>query len=225
MNSDLNAYSLLVLGYRDYIAARYLLNNNFTIQGLTLSSTAVEKYIKVLLVANGKSKREINVHLHKLDQLKKALSECYFDITEKIDERFLNVLGKVYEIRYYDDIKSPVTIGFFIDQFIGELDFVINMFETLVITDIKDGKGNVLKTPYHHAVESKDKNLFENNYLFSGITKKEHMEKLDNGFGMYIHPNSLAHGEIAITGKGIINKYDGLIWEIKVNFEKPSDVE
>ena len=36
------AYSLIDVGYRDYIAARFLLNNRFTVQGLTLASTAIE---------------------------------------------------------------------------------------------------------------------------------------------------------------------------------------
>ncbi len=217
MENGLNAFSLLTLGYKDYRVARFLLNNvnnDYVIQGLTFASTSVEKYIKVLLFLNGKTKREINVHLNKLEHLKKALSSCYYDITQKIDERFLEILGKVYEIRYYDDIKKPITIGLFLNQFIGELDFAINLFETVVIKDIKDEKGSIIKTLYHRDIENKHKDLFENNYILNGISKKEHMEKEDTGFAIYIDPKSLAFGEINILGKGIKNDYQSnhLIW-------------
>ena len=47
---------LMDLGYRDYIAARLLLNNHMIIQGLTLASTSVEKYLKALIVFNLKER-------------------------------------------------------------------------------------------------------------------------------------------------------------------------
>ena len=43
--SPMDGLHLMELGYIDYIAARFLLNNDFMQQGITLSSTAVEKYI------------------------------------------------------------------------------------------------------------------------------------------------------------------------------------
>lgn len=220
MDAGTNAYSLIVLGYRDYIAARVLLNRNYIVQGLTLASTAVEKYIKVLLVANGLTKSQINVHLDKLDKLKAALSSCYYDITQKIDDRFLSILGKVYSIRYYDDIKQPVTIGFFVNQFVGELDYVINLFETIVITGLRNEHGNLISTPYHQAISDKDKDLFENNYILNGLSKKEHMEKEDTGFAIHVHPDTLAHGELTVTATKIKNEYDGRIWEINLKFQE-----
>lgn len=45
-------YSFAELAYRDYIAARFLLNNHFIVQGLTLASTAVEKYLKAVIAFN-----------------------------------------------------------------------------------------------------------------------------------------------------------------------------
>ena len=50
---------LMDLGYRDYVAARFLLNNHLIIQGLTLASTAVEKYLKALIVYNLKERENI----------------------------------------------------------------------------------------------------------------------------------------------------------------------
>lgn len=218
LNPNLSAHSFLVLGYRDYIAARFLLNNNYILQGLTLSSTAVEKYIKSILCLNNKTKKEIGVHLNRLNILKKHLSDCYYDITQKMDNRFLGILDKIYQMRYYDDIENPITIGFFVNQFIGELDYTINLFETIVLKNIYDKKGNLIKTPYKGAVENKDKDLFKNNYLFNDISKKEHMEKEDNGFVVHVHPDSLAYGEIHVTSEKTRNEYDGLISEINLKF-------
>src|SRR5690606_25191579 len=112
--ADTQAYSLIQLGFNDYIAARHLINNGYILQGVTLASTAVEKYLKVILVSKGKTKKDIGVHLDRIDKLKQQLDECYADFTNKIDERFLEILGKAYKARYYDDIKAPITIGFFI---------------------------------------------------------------------------------------------------------------
>lgn len=218
MDAGIKAYSMMVLAYRDYIAARFLLNSKFITQGLTLASSAVEKYMKVPLVAQGKNQK---AHLNNIDKLKKLLSENYYDITQKIDPTFLKILSDTYLIRYYDDynIKSPITIGFFLNQFLGELDYVANLFETVIIKEFKDAKGKLI-TPYHSAIEERNEDLFKNNYILNGVTKKEHMEKTDTGFLIYVHPKSLAHGEIRVIGSNIKNIYDGQIMEIKLEFNQ-----
>ena len=62
MEKLFNGYALIDLGYRDYIAARFLLNNHFIVQGLTLASTAVEKYLKAVIVFNLEEKQRYNYH-------------------------------------------------------------------------------------------------------------------------------------------------------------------
>jgi len=203
------AFSFIILAYRDYIAARFLINNDLVLQGLTLASTAIEKYLKVLLIANGRTKKEVQVHLNRLPELKHQLAACYYDVTKHMDERFLEILGQMYSIRYYDDIKVPVTIGFFKGQFLGELDSIVHYFETKVITGLKDAKGDEIKTPYRRDADSKDEKLTLNNYLFNGLTKKQHMEKPDHGFAVAIRPDSLALGELRVSSAPISNSYDG----------------
>jgi hypothetical protein len=63
----LTGSSLMDLGYRDYIGARFLLNNKFIIQGLTLASTALEKYLKSLIVLTSKEKEKYNYHLDNIE--------------------------------------------------------------------------------------------------------------------------------------------------------------
>jgi hypothetical protein len=192
-------------------------NNKFILQGVTLASSAVEKYLKVILVSKGKAKKDIGVHLDKLDKLKKHLAECYADFTNKIDKRFLEILGKAYQIRYYDDIKEPLTIGFFVNQFLCELDYSIAFFENIVYYDIRDDKGNQVATFYKKAVAERNPNLTQNNYLFSGMTKQEFMEQPDTGFCIYVNPNRW-NGNILVEGHQVKNKYEGRITLININF-------
>ncbi|HWD87968.1 MAG TPA: hypothetical protein VG367_07570 [Mucilaginibacter sp.] len=213
------AFSFIQLAFRDYIAARFLINNGFLLQGLTLSSTAIEKYIKVILVLNGKTKKEMKVHLNNVDKLKMELASCYYDVTRFMDDHFLDILGKMYTIRYYDDIIKPVTIGFFINQFLGELDYIVNIFETKIITGLKRADGGPIKTAYKRAIDDEDPSLFENNYILKGINKKEHMEKLDTGYFINIQPETLASGETEGFGRNIKNQYLGQISLINVKFQ------
>ena len=215
MDKDTHAYSLIHLGFTDYIAARHLINNKFILQGVTLASTAVEKYLKAILASKGKNKR---VHLDKLDKLKMLLSECYTDFTNRIDERFLGLLGKAYEIRYYDDLKSPVTIGFFVNQFLCELDYSISFFENVLYENIFDENGNKIPTLYKRYAAETNQDLVLNNYLFAGISKKECMEQPDHGYCIYINPDKW-NGNILTEGHGVKNQYDGRMTLIAVDFK------
>ena len=211
--------TFISLGYRDYIASRFLLNNGYYFQGLTLASSAVEKYIKAVLALNEKNKK---VHLDNLSNLTNILSESYFDFTIYFDKRFMDFLGKAYQIRYYDKLKEPISIGFFVNQFLGELDFIIDFFENNVILELRDEKGFFFKSQYKREIDNINPDLFLSNYILNGITKKKHMEKPDIGVGMYFNPQS-TNGEINVFGKDIVNEYDGIISEIK--FQKTENNE
>ena len=103
--------ALVSLGYRDYIAARVLLNNKLIIQGLTLASTAVEKYLKAIIVLTLKEKEWINYHFDRIEKLQDILNRNHHDVTKNLDPVFLSILEKAFKIRYYDNLKGPVTIG------------------------------------------------------------------------------------------------------------------
>ncbi len=199
MKKYLNASTLLDLGYRDYIAARFLLNNEFVIQGLTLASTAVEKYLKAIIELTCKKKERYSFHLDRIEELQGLLTKNYRDITQDFDPVFLDILVKVYKIRYYDSIKEPILIGFYLNQFIGTLDETIHSLEKLV----ED------KTPYKRAAENKDSHLYENNFILKKKNKKAFMEKPDIGFSVRINIGAFVHGETIIKGENISNKYEG----------------
>lgn len=191
--------SLVDLGYRDYIAARFLLNNEFIIQGLTLASTAVEKYLKAIIVFNLKEKERYDYHFDRLSKLKTILDKNYYDVTQKFDPVFINILEQAYKIRYYDKLEEPIKIGFFLNQFIGELDSTIHFLETI------DSPGLL----YTQAIQNKDPNLYQNNFILNKQDKKEFMERPDTAFAIHIEIGSSLQRENKIIGRDIVNKYEG----------------
>ena len=198
--------SLAELGYRDYIAARFLLNNRFIIQGLTLASSAVEKYLKALLVITANQEEKINVHLDNIKKLKNILAKYNIDVTENFDPVFQSILEKAYKIRYYDTLKKPIFIGFFLNQFIGELDYTIDSLE----------KRTNINLLYTRAIRDKEPHLFKNNYILKKQSKKDFMEKPDFAFSIHIKIDSSVQTIETVMGKsGIRNKYDGCITEFK----------
>ena len=93
------ASSLIDLGYRDYIAARFLLNNQLVIQGLTLASTAIEKYLKAIIVLHVKENDKYHYHFDNFTKLKAILSKSYKDVTTDFDPVFIAILEKAYKSR------------------------------------------------------------------------------------------------------------------------------
>lgn len=217
MTNNEFAYSLLSTGYDDYIASRVLLNKDYHIQGLTLASSAIEKYLKVILAVHGKTKKEMGVHLDRWNKLESMIKDCYTDISKFLDERFLDLLGKAYQARYYDNLNTPIMISFFKNQLVGELDYTVDFIEKIVT--LKGENGQLLQTPYKWAIAGKESDLFENNHVLNGIPKKEFMEMPDEGFGYYIDINK-KYMAIEVEGKNIVNVYSGRIAEINLKFSK-----
>lgn len=198
--------SLIDLAYRDYIAARFLLNNEFVIQGLTLASAAVEKYLKSIIVFHSVENKNYYYHFDNLHKLKNALLNIY-DITETFDPVFLSILEKAYKIRYYDKLKEPILIGIYLNQFIGELDATIFNLEAFIM---KTQNGNNRFSNYWRAIEKNDPNLFLNNYVLCQQDKKEFMETPGFAFSIHIKAGTSAMGfEKTVTSKEIAAKYDG----------------
>lgn len=191
--------SLVDLGYRDYIAARFLLNNEFVVQGLTLASTAIEKYLKALIVFTSKEKEKYYYHFDNLIKLKDILDKNHHDVTKEFDPVFLDILVKAYKIRYYDKLEEPIKIGFFLNQFIGELDDTIHSLET------SDTPGIL----YGRAIQNRDPNLYQNNFILNKQEKKDFMERPDTAFAIHIQIGSSSHMENKVVGRDIVNKYEG----------------
>ncbi|WP_316785961.1 hypothetical protein [Pedobacter frigiditerrae] len=208
--------SLLSLGYRDYIASRFLLNNGYNMQGITLGSSAIEKYLKALLSTYDGVKIK-TIHLDKLDETKAIFKAINHDIFNYLDERFLTILSKAYQARYYDKLDAPIVIGFFPKQFIGELDFTARLIEDSIT--ITDSTGKIQPSIYRRAVEDKNEDLLFNNYILQNVNKKIYMESATEAFGAYID-HKRADKELVLSGINIEKAfdYDGKMWDIDIKF-------
>lgn len=194
------------LGYRDYIAARVLLNNHLVVQGLTLASTAVEKYLKALIVFNLQEKERYHYHFDRFELLKNLLCKVKSDVTVEFDPVFLEILENAFKIRYYDKIEKPMFMGFYINQFIGELDYTVDYLERF-IADTQNGGRSM--SAYTTAVKSKEPHLYDNNFILSKENKKDFMEKPDIGFSIHIRIGSVVQDEKIVKGGSTKNKYEG----------------
>lgn len=198
--------TLIDLAYRDYIGARFLLNNQLVLQGLTLASTAVEKYLKAIIVYNLEKKERYNYHFDRSEKLKALLVKSKCTLIENFDSVFLNVLEKAFKIRYYDGLKEEIEIGIYLNQFIGELDEVIYILETYIAKSKNNGSKF---SPYWSAIKNKDSLLYEENFILNRIDKKIFMEKPGYAFSIYICPGLVNSSEKICLSENISKKYEG----------------
>ncbi len=170
----IDSISFLKLAFSDYIAARVLITKGEVFNGMILASTSVEKYLKALLAIKGVKKP---VHLSEFDKLHELLSANGISVLNNLDEKFIGLLGTLYNFRYHDNTKKDVDgVGFLVNQVFGELDYTVNHIEaSITITSKIDGK--VWNSPYKLAVQSNDARIMENNYLLNGINKNEYMSR------------------------------------------------
>ncbi|MEE1962031.1 hypothetical protein V1387_04985 [Allomuricauda taeanensis] len=201
-------YWLMNLGYRDYIAARFLLNNHLIVQGLTLASTSVEKYLKALIVFNLNVREYYHYHFDRFNKLKNLLDKVNKDITKELDPVFLEILENAFKIRYYDKIERPVFIGLYLNQFIGELDYTIDFIERFIVNSQNGGESI---SAYSGAIKNNETHLYENNFILNKENKKDHMEKTDVGFSIYLHMGPVFQEEKIVKGGSTKNKYEGQI--------------
>ena len=187
-------------------------NKNYILQGVILASTALEKYFKALIISHsGKVK---HVHFDKFDQLKEAVEQIgYTVIIDKMDPRFIEILTKIYPLRYYDNIKNPISIGFFKNQFLCELDQAVYWFDkALVPTDVK---GTLLST-VRQDFQKKNPDLIENNWITKiPIDKKKYMETDCEGYAIYIDPRNL-FSEVNVSSVKLSVPYNGSMMLINV---------
>jgi len=208
----------LKLAYNDYIAARVLLNKNYTLQGVTLASTAIEKYFKAAIFMFTGKRPE--VHLDRFQILEKEISAIGYQILfDKIDPGFLNILSKAYQLRYYDKLMAPITIGFFKNQFLGELDGAVELLERLFI--LKHAKtGAPILSPLKWEYKAGNNDLLKNNWVATEKKdKKAFMETGCEGFAIHILPGNLFN-EINVSSKKMDIPYQGKMILIDVKPDK-----
>lgn len=170
----------LSLGFKDYLAARVLLNSGLPLQGAVLASTAIEKHVKALLAIRGETSTG---HLQKahFNSLKNFLPHVY----AKLSPSFLEFLQKVYILRYTDQLNPGFNLNVYAVMTLAELDFTIAEIRSSFRLH-RDG--SPVKTNYEAALESSDERLIKNNHILQGIPKSEFLKQPDKVYAVRMRP-------------------------------------
>ena len=154
----------LDLAYKDYLAARVLLNAHLVVQGAVLASTAIEKYFKAILAFRG---NESHGHLKKAHF--NAAKNFDMRLAAVLNDDFLLLLQKSYSLRYLDDLPNGFNLVIASREFLAELDqTAITMQESFRLS--KGGKNIVLR--YHTDKANRDPHLYHDNFLLNGLDKQ-----------------------------------------------------
>lgn len=155
----------LNLAYKDYLAARVLLNSQLPIQGAVLASTAIEKYFKAILAFRGNKSR---------GHLKKAHFEAVknFDarLCRLLNAEFITLLQRAYSLRYTDDLPKNFNLVIASREFLAELDYTAVMIQESFHLR-QDAKNVVLA--YQEGRDSRDERLIHNNYVLLDNQKQQ----------------------------------------------------
>jgi len=184
----------------DYLAARSLLLDHFIIQGAILSNTAVEKYLKTILLIEGKEfPRE-----HDVPKLYEKLISGEKNLG--INKEYLNLLFKCYKMRYPDDLENGFNIALIETKMLVELDFTIHK--------IRGGfrfqsDGKPIKTRIDFLLESNDENLMRNNCYFGSSDRKKLFEEDTHCYEMRVlGPSQNLEATYQTTGVDDDGKFD-----------------
>ncbi len=196
------------LALMDYLAARKLFIDEYNFQAIILASTTIEKYLKSILII--KNQKNYN-HLDKLSKFYSQFKKIDIDIESKLDTRFMNLLSNAYKLRYFDKINDIDNFGFFTQQVLGELDYMVNLLENFI--ELKNPSDELIKTDYQILMTKKDHPIHINNYISLGLSKKEFMEMPSKGFGIKI----MEDGRILeMYMNEVISNYNGQINTLKI---------
>lgn len=173
--NELNTQStlgFLNLGFKDYLAARVLLNSGLLLQGTTLALTAVEKYFKAILATQGNYSHGHlnNAHLNAV----KAFDPKLYS---SLNESFLLFLQKCYQLRYFDTIEKGFSLIIVQQPTLAELDYTISEIQKRF--KIQRGDEKII-TMYDSALSEKNKDLFLNNYILDDGDKNSYLLKEGN---------------------------------------------
>lgn len=175
-------------GYTDYIAARFLLNNGYYLQGGMLAAMTVEKYLKATIKALSPEEKVPYKHLDNLNQLVNKFTNTEHEkIYKQHDEVFMSELSTLYKLRYFNNFAASVSIGFLVNQFLCELDHIVAFYNSYITIHNSDGSKRETSFGYNFKQGSSD--LLENNWVLLGLDKIEAMNRETHGFSYYYHPD------------------------------------
>lgn len=164
-----------VIGFQDYLASRVLLRTGLLLQGAILASTAVEKNIKALFAA-----KNVSAYGHLSDWSTGIIDEISAE--RGLNPDFLRLLQTVYQTRYLDEVKEPVSFSIEKMKFLVELDGTIHNLRTAV----DFFRGESAASPYGQAISEHRAELCADNYMIDGKMREEYLTRPDVAEAFYI---------------------------------------
>jgi len=182
---------LKTMAYKDYIAARSLLNNNFLHQAVFLINTCIEKELKAYLFALGIETKKI----HDSAKLLKRISEVEgVNLIDNLNVQFIEVISKIYHTRYYEDLQPGFNFVINKNKFLAELDYTYSILVNL--TRIGYNEDSLEYSKYHKDIDNKNPKLFENNYILNNTSKEEFLNQIEHVYEFRI---AKSHSILEVT--------------------------
>ncbi len=165
---------------RDYLAARRLLLDNLIVQGASFANTALEKYLKAILAVEGKSVPRVHDPLSLYRKTKPGG-------TLQLDEKFLTLLAKAYELRYPDDLEAGYNIVLSQALILIALDEAI--FEITKRFEFGRTDGRPVQRLLDFLVESRDPRIIHMNVALNVVKKDVALNTQSRVYEMRVLPN------------------------------------
>jgi hypothetical protein len=170
------------LGFKDYIGARVLINNELNLQAAILASTSIEKYFKALIAFNGNICKG-----HLKDSLLNAVKNFDPKLFSALNYSFLIFLKEVYQLRYYDNnIKPGFSLQVCNKKFLAELDYSVFEIQKRITLN---KNGRMLETKYDTFIKNNNQLILNNNYIHLGIEKPKFIEQENTVYGVLFDEN------------------------------------
>jgi HEPN domain-containing protein len=160
--------------YKEYLAARHLLNDNFLHQAAFFINTCLEKEIKAYLFC-----LDIRVNIkHDIFKLFNLLNQHQPGINKELNIDFFKTVSKIYTTRYYEDLGPGFNFVMIKNKFLAELDYTFSILESKSRFKISRDS-EIRKSNYEIDKENKNPMLFRNNYLLNNISKEYFLNQED----------------------------------------------
>jgi len=192
----------------EYIAARTLLRQGLILQGVILSASVIEKYLKAVHLINNVSFDTQGEKAHNVLNLYKNLPSVYSE--KPLNESYLRFLNNAYKLRYPDKTPEGFNVALHQGKMLVGLDETVHKIRKRV--QIKTSDGGDFKTMFDHLIEHKDDHLLNGNHAFGAASRESAFEQpllwyemriLKNGAWLEAHNVSLAKDDGNYDLKGL----------------------
>lgn len=172
--------------YEEYKAARTLFNTEQLKQACILANTAIERELKVFLLYFGKPSASHDV----FDLYNKAV-RISPGLRQLVNPEFIKLIAKIYKSRYTENISPGYNFQIVQNKFLAELDQTYKKLEDMTIVGMNDEDDNLNKynNLYRSEIESKNSQLWENNYILNNIEKEDFLAQRDNVLELRVGDN------------------------------------